>query len=465
MTAYASTRGRAPETGFAGALMGGLASDGGLYVPTTWPRLEGVDALRGAPFGDVVAAVLRALGADEDQQAAGRSAYEAFAHPAVAPLVQLGPEDWLLELHHGPTLAFKDVAMQALGRLFAGELARTGETMSVVCATSGDTGGAAAAALAGLPNVTLTILFPHGRISEVQRRFMTTTGAANVACLAVDGTFDDCQRIVKALFADEGFRDAVHLAAVNSINWARIAVQAAYYVTAALSLRGRASFAVPTGNFGDAFAGILAKRLLAGDPGAAIGQVVAAVGENDVLDRTLRTGEAAPRPVRATQAPSMDIQVASNFERMIWEASGGDAELVSDLLARQGRGEPYALPAPVRARIGEEVSSHAVSDEDAFAEMRRTRAETGLLLCPHTAIGRVGARRARAAGLGGPIVTLATAHAAKFPGAVRRATGATPDLPPRREGLMDAPEAARTVPAEVDAVADAIRALSRCVSP
>ena len=460
MTAYGSTRGQAPRTGFTGALMGGLAPDGGLYLPETWPRLPDAASLRDAPFGEVVAVVLGVLGASEDQRAAARDAYQGFAHPAVAPLVQTGREDWLLELHHGPTLAFKDVAMQALGRLFAGELARTDETMSVVCATSGDTGGAAAAALAGKPGLTLTILYPQGRISEVQRRFMTTTGADNVSCLAVDGTFDDCQRIVKALFADEGFRDEVRLTAVNSINWARIAVQAAYYVTAALSLAGRpVAFAVPTGNFGDAFAGLLAKRLLREDKNARIGRIVAGVGENDVLDRTLRTGRAEPRAVRPTQAPSMDIQVASNFERMIWDASGGDAGLVTDLLARQGRGEPYDLPTPVRTRIGEEVESHAVNDEDAGEEMRRMRAETGLLLCPHTAIGCVAARRARAAGLEGPIVTLDTAHAAKFPDAVRRATGVTPDLPPRREGLMTAAEEIRPVPADAQAVADAIRRL------
>ena len=463
MTAYVSTRGAAPSTDFTGAMMGGLAPDGGLYVPESWPRLAEPLGLRGAPFGAVVAAVLDALGADAAQADAARGAYDAFAHPAVAPLVQLGPQDWLLELHHGPTLAFKDVAMQALGRLFAGELTRTGRTMSVICATSGDTGGAAAAALAGRPNLTLTILFPRGRISEVQRRFMTTTGADNVRCLAVEGTFDDCQRVVKQLFADERFRDEVSLAAVNSINWARIAVQAAYYVAAALALApagGPVSFAVPTGNFGDAFAGLLAKRLLA-DGAARIDRIVVAVGENDVLDRTLRTGRAEPRPVRATQAPSMDIQVASNFERMIWEASGRNAGLTRDLLARQGRGEAYVLPSPVRDRIGEEVSTHAVADAEAADEMRRTRAQTGLLLCPHTAIGRAAARRARAAGLTGPLVTLATAHAAKFPDAVRDAVGVTPALPPRREGLMTAPERLRAVPPEAGAVADAIRGLVR----
>ena len=458
MTPYVSTRGAAARTDFTGALLGGLATDGGLYVPDAWPRLRDIGALRGAPFGEVVAAVLAALGADEAQAAVARGAYARFAHPAVAPLVQTGPQDWILELHHGPTLAFKDVAMQLLGRLFAQALARSGTRLSVVCATSGDTGGAAAAALADQPNTTLTILFPEGRISEVQRRFMTTTGAGNVACLAVDGTFDDCQAIVKALFADESFRAEVSLAAVNSINWARIAAQAAYYVAAALALSAPGSapvsFSVPTGNFGDAFAGVLAKRM-----GAPVGRIVVATNENDVLDRALRTGEVAPRPVRATHAPSMDIQVASNFERMIWEASGRDANIVSDLMSRQSRSETFSLPPALRGRIAEEIETHAVDDEAGAARMRETLRTTGLLIDPHTAIGAEAAARARAGGLEGPLVTLATAHAAKFPSAVRAATDRTPDLPPRREGLMDAEETMTRVPAATDAVARAIRDL------
>ena len=457
MTPYASTRGGAPDTDFTGAMMGGLAADGGLYVPASWPRLPDLSALRGAPFGTVAGAVLGALGASEAQCKTARTAYGAFAHPALAPLVQLGPDDWLLELHHGPTLAFKDVAMQALGRLFAAELAARGSRMSVVCATSGDTGGAAAAALAGQPNLTLTILYPEGRISEVQRRFMTTTGAPNVQCLAVDGNFDDCQRIVKALFADEGFRDEVALTAVNSINWARIAAQASYYVAAslALSAAGPVAFSVPTGNFGDAFAGIVAQRL-----GAPVGRIVVATNENDVLDRTMRTGAARPRPVVATQSPSMDIQVASNFERMIWEASRRDAALTADLMQRQNRGEAYELPEAVRTRIDTEIETHAVTGDETREEMKRSFAETGSLLCPHTAIGRVGARRARAAGLRGPIVTLATAHAAKFPDAVRAATGVTPPLPPRRTDLFAAEERIVPLAADTEAAARAIRALA-----
>ena len=458
MTTYVSTRGAAANADFTGALLGGLATDGGLYVPDAWPRLPDLDTLRGAPFGEVVAAVLTALGADEAQAEVARSAYAQFAHPAVAPLVQTGPRDWILELHHGPTLAFKDVAMQLLGRLFAQALARSGTRLSVVCATSGDTGGAAAAALANQPNTTLTILFPDGRISEVQRRFMTTTGAANVACLAVDGTFDDCQAIVKALFADAAFRDEVSLAAVNSINWARIAAQAAYYVSSALALSGSSSnpvsFSVPTGNFGDAFAGILAKRM-----GAPVSRIVVATNENDVLDRALRTGEVAPRPVRATHAPSMDIQVASNFERMIWDASGRNASLVTDLMTRQNRGEVFALPPALRGRIAQEIETHAVDDRAGAARMRETLRTTDLLIDPHTAIGVEAAARARADGLEGPLVTLATAHAAKFPGAVRAATNRTPDLPPRREGLMQAEETLTRVPPSAAAVAAAVRDL------
>ena len=461
MTTYRSTRGGASGLAFADVLLEGLAPDGGLYLPDAWPTLEGVRALAGQPFEAVAARVLSLFAPDlpEADIAFACAAYGrdgAFAHPAIAPLVQTGPDDFTLELFRGPTLAFKDVAMQMLGRLFERRLAAEGRRMTVVAATSGDTGGAAVAALAGLPSVDLVVLHPEGRISEVQRRFMTTTDAPNVANIAVRGTFDDCQAAVKAMFADEAFRDEVSLGAVNSINWARIVAQSVYYVTSSLLLtsEGRApAYVVPTGNFGDVFAGLVARRM-----GAPVGRLIVATNENDILDRALRTGDHAPRAVAATHAPSMDIQVSSNFERLLFEASDGDEAMVRDLMARQARGEGYDLPADLRTRIGQEFSSYAVTQGEAEEQMRRGLAETGEAPDPHTGVGLAAAAKARADGLTGPLVTLATAHAAKFPDAVRDATGADAPLPARLSGLMGAEERYRTLDADLGALMDAVRA-------
>ena len=307
---YVSTRGQAPAVGFDDALLTGLAPDGGLYVPTAYPSLPETElaGLRGRPYTEVAEAVMRPFGAEGDLHL--DEAYRHFAHPAVAPLVQTGAEDFILELFHGPTLAFKDVAMQWLGPMFASRLAARGRHMTIVCATSGDTGGAAVEAMAGRENIAICVLHPNNAISEVQRRFMTTVEADNVLNLAVEGNFDDCQARVKDMFADDDFREAVALGAVNSINWARIVAQTVYYVTASLSLGGTAaapvSFCVPTGNFGDIFAGFVAKKL-----GAPVGRLIVATNENDILDRTLRTGTYAPAQVVPTQSPSMDIQVSN----------------------------------------------------------------------------------------------------------------------------------------------------------
>ena len=464
MTTYRSTRGGASGLRFGDVLLEGLAPDGGLYLPDAWPVLDDVAALAGQPFERVARAVLSLFAPDlpEDDVAFACAAYGrdgAFVHPGVAPLVQTGPDDWTLELFRGPTLAFKDVAMQALGRLFERRLAAEGRRMTVVAATSGDTGGAAVAALAGLPSVDLVVLHPKGRISEVQRRFMTTAGASNVANVAVRGTFDDCQAAVKAMFADEGFRDEVSLGAVNSINWARIVAQSVYYVTSSLLLAGTGrapSYVVPTGNFGDVFAGLVARRM-----GAPVGRLIVATNENDILDRAMRTGDHAPRAVSATPSPSMDIQVSSNFERLLYEASDGDEALVRDLMGRQARGEGFTLPDAMRARIASEFASYRASEAEAAAQMRRGLAETGEAPDPHTGVGLAAAAKARADGLTGPLITLATAHAAKFPGETEAATGTRPALPARLSGLMDAEEDYAVLDADLGALMAFVRAQVR----
>lgn len=464
MTTYRSTRGGAAGLSFGDVLLEGLAPDGGLYLPTQWPVLDDVGALAGEPFETVARRVLTLFAPDLpaediDFACSAYGANGAFAHPSVAPLVQTGPDDWTLELFGGPTLAFKDVAMQLLGRLFERRLAAAGRRMTVVAATSGDTGGAAVAALAGLSSVDLVVLHPEGRISEVQRRFMTTTDAPNVANIAVRGTFDDCQSAVKAMFADEIFREDVSLGAVNSINWARIVAQSVYYVTSSLLIArdgAKPAYVVPTGNFGDVFAALVAKRM-----GAPVGRLIVATNENDILDRALRTGAHEPRVVAATPSPSMDIQISSNFERLLFEASDGDEALVRSLMAKQARGEAFDLSASMRERIGSEFSSYAASREEAAEEMRRTVSQTGLPADPHTGVGLVAAAKARADGITGPLVTLATAHAAKFPGEVRDATGQDAPLPPRLLGLMDKTERYEVLDADVGTLKDAVRRLAR----
>ncbi|MEM9422147.1 MAG: threonine synthase, partial [Pseudomonadota bacterium] len=322
---YRSTRGQSPELTFDDVLLTGLAPDGGLYVPERFPTLSEstLKGLAGVPYVDAAMAVVGAFvdEAFDSQSLKGMvdAAYSRFLHPAVAPLTQLGPDDFMMELHHGPTLAFKDVAMQLLGQIFPARLKARGRRMTIVAATSGDTGGAAVDAMANQPGVNICILHPEGRISEVQRRFMTTVDAENVQNIAVQGNFDDCQALVKAMFADDTFREAVALGAVNSINWARIMAQTVYYVSTSLTLSRRGGepvhYCVPTGNFGDIFAGYVAKQM-----GAPVGHLIVATNENDILDRALRSGAYKPDGVRATQSPSMDIQVSSNFERLLYLA-------------------------------------------------------------------------------------------------------------------------------------------------
>lgn len=452
---YISTRGGAPEAGFDDVLTRALAPDGGLYVPKAYP--EDFTIPGDASFAETAAAILAlfAEGSVEHDRARNMAdeAFASFRHPAAAPVIRMG-DDHVLELFHGPTLAFKDVAMQLLARLFEHSLKRSGRTMQIIVATSGDTGGAAVASLARREGVRLCVLHPYGRISEVQRRFMTTTGADNVLNLAVEGTFDDCQTIVKALFADRAFAERVSLGGVNSINWARIAAQVTYYFTACRAVgEGPVHFSVPTGNFGDVFAGWVAKRL-----GAPVGKLIVAVNENDILDRALRTGVYDKRGVTPTSSPSMDIEIASNFERAIFEASGRDATLTAGLMADLKTSGSFTLPAPVLAALRDAFASYRASEEDVAAEVAQAASQHGALIDPHTAIGLYAAQRARAEGLHGPIVTLATAHAAKFPDAVLAATGQRPAIPFGDEALYGSPEDYAVVPADEEAVKAAILA-------
>ncbi len=453
---YVSTRGEAPAVGFEGALLAGLAPDGGLYVPETWPTLA--RDLHGLDYAHTAAAVLAAFVGDEvaeaDLVAMARDVYAGFDHPATAPLVQGDHDRWLMELFHGPTLAFKDCAMQLLGRLFEAVLARRGERLTIVGATSGDTGAAAVAALAGLASVDVCILHPLDRVSPVQRRQMTTVQAPNVTNVAIEGTFDDCQDLVKAMFADRPFADAMRLGGINSINWARIAAQAVYYAYAATRLQGPVHFVVPTGNFGNVFAGYVAKRL-----GLPIGRLVVATNVNDILARFFDSGGTyAAETVRPTLSPSMDIQVASNFERALFEAHGRDAAAVRSLMARFKQSRGFSVDAPVFARLGEHFAA-ARADEAATAARMRWAAGQGLgTLDPHTAVGLDVAMRLD---LDGPIVTLATAHAAKFPDAAAAAGLATPPLPPAMADLFEREERFTVLPNDLDRIEAHIRGAFR----
>ncbi|MBU6373636.1 MAG: threonine synthase [Alphaproteobacteria bacterium] len=438
---YVSTRGASAPVSFLDAVLAGLAPDGGLYVPERWPTLApsvlaraGFDA-----YADVAAQVLSAFAGDdlsrEDAAAIADAAYAGAAFPpAVTPLVQTGPGDWRLELCHGPSLAFKDIAMQLIAPLYAHALARRDGRLTVVCATSGDTGGAAVEALKGHDRIDLFVLLPHGRVSPVQQRFMTASGAANVHPILIDGDFDDCQAIVKAMFADRDFADRASLSGVNSINWARILAQAVYYVVAAGALEGAPTFVVPTGNFGDAFAGLVAKRI-----GADVGRIVIASNANDILPRTLESGTYARAGAsQPTLSPAMDIQVASNFERLVYEAVGRDGDATARLYAQFAQSGALTPPPEAMLRIRSEFAAGAADDAATQAAMRAAwRHGAGDMICPHTAVARaVLARLPRS----GPVVTLATAHPAKFPDAVADAIGATPQLPFWCADLFDRPE-------------------------
>ncbi|MBB3896818.1 threonine synthase [Roseococcus suduntuyensis] len=459
---YISTRGEAAPRGFEDVLLAGLAEDGGLFVPETWPTLTPSEwhALRGLPFAELSARILHrftgdALGFDE-LHAMTRDAYASFRHPAVVPLVQLGPRDFALELFHGPTLAFKDVALQLLGRLFDHVLAKRGERITIVGATSGDTGSAAIEACRDRASVDIVILHPEGRTSEVQRRQMTTVMSPNVANLAIQGSFDDCQDMVKAMFVDAPFRTDMRLAAVNSINWARIAAQIPYYVAAALALGAperEVAVSVPTGNFGNVLAAWAAKRM-----GLPISHFIVASNRNDILTRFLTANDMSARPVEPSLSPSMDIQVSSNFERLLFELLGRDpratARMMQDFRAT-GR-----MPVPDAAwrQASAAFTGFALSDEDTLAEIRHWHERADYLADPHTAIGLAAARAHAPADASIPVITAATAHPAKFPDAVQQATGFRPPLPPALADLYDRPERFSVLPNDLAAAQGFVRA-------
>ncbi len=449
---YVSTRGAAPTLDFEGVTLAGLAADGGLYVPAHWPQLSEAEIAGLAGLGYVETAVRVCLPfvgnclGEAELRALLTHAYAGFSHAAVAPLKQLDERHWLLELFHGPTLAFKDIAMQALGQLFEAFLGRRPEHLTIVGATSGDTGSAAIHALAGRAGLDLFMLHPAGRVSEVQRRQMTTVMAPNVFNIAVDGHFDDCQALVKAMFNDAAFAGRFHLAAVNSINWARLMLQVVYYFYAAVRLGAPAravSFSVPTGNFGDVFAGWVAARM-----GLPIERLIVATNVNDIVHRALSAGDYSAGEVTATAAPSMDIQVSSNFERLLFDLYGRDGAATAAAMARFEATRRLDLPAEVRAGAGLLTSVRV--DAGTMAQALRWALEaTGELLDPHTAIGLAAARASETTG---PVVTLATAHPAKFPDAVERASGQRPALPPRAAGLFDRAERFTALPADLAAV-------------
>jgi threonine synthase len=439
MVRYVSSRGGVPLCDFEQALLDGLAADGGLYLPECWPRLDRdrLEALRGASYQEVAATVLAPFveGALSATELRGliEKAYAGFDHVAVAPLRQLDANDWLLELFHGPTLAFKDIALQLLGHLFEHFLEKRGRSVTIVGATSGDTGAAAIEACAGRDRMTIVILHPHGRISEVQRRQMTTVPAGNVHNIAIEGTFDDCQALLKAMFDDHAFRARLRLAAVNSINWARVVAQAVYYVTAGLALGApwrRIAFAVPTGNFGDVYAGYVAAQI-----GLPIAQLIVATNRNDILARFFAAGRYSAGEVHPTISPSMDIQVASNFERLLYDLCGRDGARVRSLMASFAEHRELSVPADVLGRAREMFDAASADEEQTAGTMADVFRATGELVDPHTAVGiRVG--RARRLDPATPLVCLATAHPAKFPDAVRHATGITPGLPARMAELL-----------------------------
>ena len=455
---YISTRGTAPVLSFEEAMLTGLARDGGLYLPETIPAMSHADiaALAGLSYEEAAFRVMRPfIGdafTDAEFEAIIARAYAGFAHAARAPLVQLAPGHHLLELFHGPTLAFKDFAMQLIGQLFEASLRRNGRRVCIVGATSGDTGSAAIEAFRGLDAVDVFILFPHGRVSEVQRRQMSTPAEDNVHALAIDGHFDDAQARVKDMFNDFEFRDAVGLAGVNSINWARVLAQVVYYFTSAVALGAphrRVSFTVPTGNFGDIFAGYIARRM-----GLPIDRLVVATNQNDILHRCLQTGAYRPDGVSPSISPSMDIQVSSNFERALFEAYGRDGGAVRQLMDELKSGG-FTVSQGALEALREVFDSGACSEDATRDSIRRTFDETGELLCPHTAVGVQVARQHLKPDV--PMITLATAHPAKFPAAVEEASGQHPPLPPHMADLYERPERIIRVANDLGAIESLIR--------
>lgn len=448
---FISTRGQAPVAGFADVLLAGLAPDGGLYMPEAWPRFTAseIAAFKGQRYQDVAFAILSRFAGESFTAAELKqdieAAYAGFAVAEIAPLSAMSGNRYLLELFHGPTFAFKDIALQILGRLFARALKRRGGRATVVAATSGDTGSAAIAALGGLPNVEVFVLHPKDRVSEIQRRQMTTTGHANVHNVALEGSFDDAQSIVKSLFAEQEFAREVGLTAVNSINFVRIAAQSVYYFTAAAQLAEPAIFVVPTGNFGDIFAGEAAERM-----GLAARKLVIATNSNDIMARAIHEGVYAAGDAHHTFSPSMDIQVASNFERALFEASGRDSDWTRGAMADFSTTRRLELPPAILAALRERYEAKSSDDEETLATINAVAGVQNRIVDPHTAVALSASRK-----LGfpeAPVVVLSTAHPAKFAHAVTEATGTPPVLPERLEQLLSLPEKLEILPNKVSLI-------------
>jgi threonine synthase len=444
---YVSTRGRAAELGFCDALLAGLATDGGLYVPQTWPKNP---TLAGSTYASKAASLMAPYVEGEIPQDVFAqlcaTAYSTFRDPAVVPLVQIAPEHYLLELFHGPTLAFKDVALQLIGQLFDYVLTQRNQRVMIVGATSGDTGSAAIDGVKGCKNVDIVILYPNGRVSDVQRRQMTTITSPNVHTVAVDGTFDDCQDLVKAMFNDAPFREANSLSAVNSINWARVMAQTVYYFTALESLGRSASFSVPTGNFGNVLAGWIAKQM-----GADIEKLIVGSNSNDILTRFFETHSMDMVPVVPTLSPSMDIQVSSNFERLLFDMNNRDGGATTEQLNRfRQTGKLSVGPDQFAKWIAPTFRAHRASNDETLAVMKRIYGESGMLVDPHTAVGIASAEACAEPGI--PTITLATAHPAKFPDAVKKATGVHPALPDHVADLFDRQERIVNLPNDLQAI-------------
>lgn len=450
---YVSTRGSAPVLDFRGATLAGLAADGGLYVPETWPTLsvEEIAGLAGLSYAETAVRVMAPFCGDslttDELRGLCETAYGGFSHAAVAPLVQLDHDQWLLELFHGPTLAFKDIALQLLGLLFERFLTGTDKRLTIIGATSGDTGSAAIDAVAGRAGVDIFMLHPVGRVSDVQRRQMTTVLAPNVHNIAIEGDFDQAQALVKAMFADRALADRFALSAVNSINWARLMAQVVYYFYAAVRLGAPAraiAFSVPTGNFGDVFAGFVAAKM-----GLSVERLVVATNVNDILHRALSAGDYSKGVVQQTATPSMDIQVSSNFERLLFELGGCDgAALAAQMRGFEGSGA-MRLTNAQRQGAAALFASERVDADDMALAMRWACERAGEVIDPHTAIALAAARRLET---DAPVVTLATAHPAKFRDAVERATGVRPTLPSRVGDLFEREERYATLPATLEAV-------------
>ena len=460
---YISTRGDAPNLSFCDAVLAGLARDGGLYVPEIWPQFDEhqLRALAGKSYQEIAKTILHPFLGDAISQTDFSKmvdeAYASFEHDAVAPLIQSGPNEFIVELFHGPTLAFKDVAMQLLARVIDRILEDRNSRLTIVGATSGDTGGAAIEAFRGRSNSDIFILFPHEKVSDVQRWQMTGVEDANVHALAIEGNFDDCQALVKGMFNHHSFRDKMALSGVNSINWGRIMAQIVYYFSSALSIGSpdrTVSFCVPTGNFGDIFAGYAAKQM-----GLPIDQLIIATNSNDILVRTIETGRYETAGVHATTSPSMDIQVSSNFERLLFEASNRDAPLIKQFMSSLSQSGSFTLGEGLWKSIQQDFCAGRADDETVDGIIKEMLCDNGYLLDPHSAIGVGVAREARNSDA--TMLILATAHPAKFPDAVEAASGQRPHLPDRSKGLMDGEEHFTLLPNDLEAVENYLSTYAR----